>query len=51
LTGEQIIAELAAAGFTPDPSYPLRELNRQESGLRTAGVPVIYEGAFRSGGE
>jgi len=26
-------------------------LNRQESGLRTAGVPVIYEGAFRSGGE
>ncbi len=50
LTDEQIIAELATAGFTVDPSYPLRELNRPESGLRTSGVPVIYEGVFRCGG-
>jgi ubiquinone/menaquinone biosynthesis C-methylase UbiE len=47
LTDEQIIAELATAGFTADPSYPLRELNRPQGGLRTSGVPVIYEGVFR----
>ena len=50
LTDEQIVAELATAGFTADPSYPLRELNRPASGLRTGGVPVIYEGVFRCGG-
>lgn len=46
LTDAQIAAELAAAGFTPDPALPLRELNRP-AGLRAASGPVIYEGAFR----
>ena len=48
LTGEQLLEELAAASFVPDPEVPLRELNRPASGaLRTAGGPVIYEGGFR----
>jgi len=47
LTGEQIAAELALAGFTPDPALPLRELNRP-AGLQAATGPVIYEGAFRA---
>ena len=47
LTAEQIITELAAAGFTVQPSYPLRELNRRSGGLCASGAPVIYEGAFR----
>ena len=47
LTAEQVITELAAAGFTAAPSYPMRELNRPASGLRTNGAPVIYEGVFR----
>ena len=46
LTEAQVAGELAAAGFTPDPALPLRELNRP-SGLRAASGPVIYEGAFR----
>ena len=28
LTEEQLVSELAAGGFGPDPSFPLRELNR-----------------------
>ena len=48
LTAEQIITELAAAGFTAAPSYPMRELNRPAGGLRTSGAPVIYEAVFRS---
>ena len=48
LTETQLLEELRAAGFLPDPSLPLRELNRPAPGLRTAGGPVIYEGAFRS---
>jgi ubiquinone/menaquinone biosynthesis C-methylase UbiE len=47
LTAEQIVTELATAGFTADPSYPLRELNRPRTGLRTTGAPVIYEAVFR----
>ena len=48
LTEQQLLAELASAGFTPDPAVPLHELNRPPAGsLRTAGSPVIYEGAFR----
>lgn len=46
LTDAQIAAELAAAGFTPDPALPLRELTRP-AGLRAASGPVIYEGVFR----
>jgi SAM-dependent methyltransferase len=48
LTEEQILTELGAAGFAPDPTSPLRELNRPSDGLRTSGAPVIYEGLFRA---
>jgi SAM-dependent methyltransferase len=47
LTEPQLLAELQAAGFRPDPTLPLRELNRPGPGLRTTGAPVIYEGGFR----
>ena len=49
LTDLQLVAELAAVGFTPDPRYPLRELNRPSHGLQTTGTPVIYEGVFGRG--
>jgi SAM-dependent methyltransferase len=48
LTGAEILDVLDEAGFEPDQSLPLRELNRQapcELAVRTA--PVIYEGLFR----
>ncbi|MGE5836475.1 MAG: class I SAM-dependent methyltransferase [Acidobacteriota bacterium] len=47
LTAEQIVTELTNAGFTEDPDYPLRELNRPPGGLPATGPPVIYEGVFR----
>jgi ubiquinone/menaquinone biosynthesis C-methylase UbiE len=47
LTAEQLVAETTAAGFEPEPSSPLRELNRPPDGLRAGGGPVIYEGVFR----
>lgn len=48
LTRDQLVAELAAGGFVPDLSIPLRELNRQQAGVLAAPtVPVIYEGVFR----
>ena len=48
LTDEQLVTELAAFGFDPDPSLPLRELNRPPKGLlRTSTAPIIYEGLFR----
>ena len=48
LTEEQLIAEMAAAGFERDAAVPLMEYNRPRPGvLRTAGPPVIYEAAFR----
>jgi len=50
LTTEQLVEELGAAGFVPDPLLPVRELNRPAGLLRTSG-PVIYEGGFRLGGE
>jgi len=46
LTEAQLVQELDAAGFEPDPVLPVRELNRPATGLRTGG-PVIYQGAFR----
>lgn len=46
LTKEQIVEELAAAGFTPDAALPLEELNRPAGLIRTSG-PVIFQGAFR----
>jgi hypothetical protein len=47
LTGEQIVAEMAAGGFAADSSHSLRELNRPRGALRTSGAPVFYEGVFR----
>jgi SAM-dependent methyltransferase len=48
LTASQLVSELAAAGFTPDPGVPLAEYNRPRPGtLPTGTVPVIYEAAFR----
>ena len=50
LTADQLVAEMAAAGFTPDAAFPLRELNRTPGRLQTGGPPVIYEGVFRREG-
>lgn len=48
LTAEQLLSELADAGFEADPGVPLRELNLPSPGMRRAGgPPVIYEGTFR----
>ena len=48
LTGEQLVAELGAAGFAPDPGVPLTEYNRPRPGaLRVGMPPVIWEAAFR----
>jgi ubiquinone/menaquinone biosynthesis C-methylase UbiE len=49
LTEAQLVSELAACGFDPDQSLPIRELNRPPTGaVRTSPAPVIYEGLFRS---
>ena len=48
LLDDQLITEMRAAGFEPDPALPLHELNAPPQGqLRVGGGPVIYEGAFR----
>ncbi|MDP1570979.1 MAG: class I SAM-dependent methyltransferase [Vicinamibacterales bacterium] len=47
LTEAQLIGELQAAGFHPDPAVPLRELNRPAQAVVRTGGPVIYEAAFR----
>lgn len=48
LTDTQLVTELAAAGFDPDPTVPLTEYNRPRAGeIRVGGPPVIYEAAFR----
>jgi hypothetical protein len=48
LTEEQLLGELAAAGFDPDPAVPLTELNVPRPGAISSGRgPVIYEAAFR----
>jgi ubiquinone/menaquinone biosynthesis C-methylase UbiE len=47
LTHDQLLEELALAGFAPDPAVPLRELNRHKGLLHTQSGPVIYEGTFR----
>ena len=49
LTAEQLISELARAGLSVDPHYPLNEHNLPRPGtLTTNQTPVIYEGVFRS---
>lgn len=47
LTEDQVLAEMAAAGFVSDPARPLHELNRPAGPVRTASGPVIWEGTFR----
>jgi ubiquinone/menaquinone biosynthesis C-methylase UbiE len=47
LTADQLVAEMATAGFAPEPSYPLRELNRRPGPFQAGGAPVIHEGVFR----
>jgi SAM-dependent methyltransferase len=48
LTAGQLLAELEAAGFDPDPTVPLTEHNRPRPGSFSVGTaPVIYECAFR----
>jgi SAM-dependent methyltransferase len=48
LTEAQLVSELGAAGFTPDPAVPLTEYNRRQPTAINAGSgPVIYEAAFR----
>lgn len=47
LTEAELLAELGAAGFSPDLAVPLREHNRPRPGALGAGGPVIYEAAFR----
>jgi SAM-dependent methyltransferase len=48
LTEDQLVGELADAGFAIDPAIPLRELNRRNSGaLVMETAPVIFEGTFR----
>jgi SAM-dependent methyltransferase len=48
LTRDQLIDELAAAGFVPDPQLTVQELNVPPPGqIRFGGPPVIYEGGFQ----
>jgi hypothetical protein len=47
VTADQLLSELASAGFEPHPAVPRRELNRPECGELRCGAPVIYEAAFR----
>jgi len=47
LTEDQLLTEMADAGFDPDPSVPLREYNRPSEKTVQIGGPVIYEAAFR----
>jgi ubiquinone/menaquinone biosynthesis C-methylase UbiE len=48
LTEEQLLTELASAGFDPEAGLPVQELNRRQPGtVATGGPPVIYQGAFR----
>ena len=50
LTDSQLFAEMAAAGFAPDPVMPLTEYNAPKPGaLMQPRVPVIYEAVFRRG--
>lgn len=48
VTAEQLVTELADAGFAPERAVPLTEYNRAAgSMLSLGGPPVIYEAAFR----
>lgn len=48
VTEAELVSELAAVGFSPDPSVSLTEHNRRDGrALHAGGPPVIYEAAFR----
>ena len=48
LTRDQLLSEMAAARFVPDPDFTMRELNLPADGrARIGGAPVIFEAAFR----
>lgn len=48
LTHDQLVSEMRAAGFNPDPDFTARELNLPPAGqVRMGGAPVILEAAFR----
>ncbi|HQZ39699.1 MAG TPA: methyltransferase domain-containing protein [Vicinamibacterales bacterium] len=47
LTAEQLVGELAAAGFVRDQSVPWQEYNRRDHRTPDGGPPVIHEAAFR----
>jgi SAM-dependent methyltransferase len=48
LTEDQLVSELGAAGFVPEPAVPITEYNRPRPGALPSGTPpVIYEAGFR----
>ncbi len=47
LTATQLVDELGAMGFVPDPAVAWREYNLPPPGMVRSGAPVIYECAFR----
>ncbi len=48
LSEGQLVSELGAAGFAPEPAVALTEYNRSRPGTLPSGTPpVIYEAAFR----
>ena len=48
VTERQLVTELGAFAFVPDPSLPIVEHNLPRPGaLQTGRVPVIYEAGFR----
>ena len=50
LTESELLAEMARAGFFPDPAVPITEYNRRPGRVAAVvGPPVIYEAAFRFG--
>jgi SAM-dependent methyltransferase len=49
LTAGELVDEMAAAGFAPDPQVPLVEHNLPPPGAFGTGAPVIHEGGFRLG--
>ena len=48
LTSQQLLEEMARAGFVPDAAVPLAEHNLPPAGaIHAVRAPVIYEAAFR----
>ena len=52
LTVDELVEELAAAGFSVDPSIPIVEHNRRSQGaVYVGGAPVFIEGTFSDSGK